>query len=211
MNNRNLAYLLILPLLVIAGCSQPQELVSNSYSYSFERDMGEWVADGTDLENQPVEWSVERSQDIASNGKTSVRLYLNNMNDQGKIWIERPFDVLPNHTYQVQVEYDLATADWGDMNLWTIITGVVPKPPKQTGGFVYQGHTGNNAGPEDGFVWVHKSYDSIVRSAQEGNLYVIIGIWGTWETGRTYYIDNVEVVFTNSVEESAPVFQQDNK
>jgi len=153
-----------------------------------------WVANGTDLDNPPVEWSIERSNDIASDGKTAVRLYLNNMNDAGKIWIERPFDGEPNRTYQVHVKYDFASADWGDMNLWTIITSVSPQPPVP--GLLYQGDTGNNARPEDGFVWLRKSYDFDVDSGPDGKIYIVIGVWGTWETARTYYLDNVSISFT---------------
>jgi len=187
-------YLFILLLLMFVGCGEPIAPTPDNYLFSFERDMEDWIANGTDLDNPPVEWSIERSQDIASNGETAVRLYLNNMNDAGKIWIERPFDVEPDRAYQAHLEYDLASADWGDVNLWTIITGVLPKSPEL--GLVYQGHTGNNAEPEDGFVWLQKSYNFSVNSGPEGKLYVMIGVWGTWETARTYYLDNVNISFT---------------
>lgn len=191
---KSLACLFILLLLVFAGCGEPIAPTPDDYLFSFEHDMEEWIATGTDLDNPPVEWSIERSQDIASNGKTAVRLYLNNMNDEGKIWIERPFNVAPDRVYQVRVQYDLASADWGDVNLWTIITGVVPKSPRLE--LVYQGHTGNNAKPEDGFVWLHKSYNFTTQSGLADTLYVMIGVWGTWETARTYYLDNVSISFT---------------
>ena len=187
-------YPFILLLLMFVGCGEPIAPTPDNYLFSFERDMEDWIANGTDLDNPPVEWSIERSQDIASNGETAVRLYLNNMNDAGKIWIEQPFDVEPDRAYQAHLEYDLASADWGDVNLWTIITGVLPKSPEL--GLVYQGHTGNNAEPEDGFVWLQKSYNFSVNSGPEGKLYVMIGVWGTWETARTYYLDNVNISFT---------------
>jgi len=187
-------YPFILLLLMFVGCGEPIAPTPDNYLFSFERDMEDWIANGTDLDNPPVEWSIERSQDIASNGETAVRLYLNNMNDAGKIWIEQPFDVEPDRAYQAHLEYDLASADWGDVNLWTIITGVLPKSPEL--GLVYQGHTGNNAEPEDGFVWLQKSYNFSVNSGPEGKLYVMIGVWGTWETARTYYLDNVNISLT---------------
>ncbi|KXB00643.1 hypothetical protein AKJ41_03920 [candidate division MSBL1 archaeon SCGC-AAA259O05] len=40
-----------------------------------------------------------------------------------------------------------------------------------------------------------KSYDFTVMSGSNGKLYVFIGIWGNWETTRTYYLDNVNVNF----------------
>lgn len=186
--------LVILILAILTGCEGSGIPSSGTLMFSFEEGMEGWVTNGTDLENPPVEWSIERSKDIASDGNTAVRLYLNNMNDAGKIWIERPFDGEPNRVYQVHVEYDFASADWGDMNLWTIITGVVPESAKT--GLVFQGDTANNAKPEAGFTWLHKSYDFSVESGPEGKVYVLIGVWGTWETARTYYLDNVSISFT---------------
>ena len=191
----------VILLIALLGCDGSAIPTSGTYTFSFERDMEEWVANGTDLDNPPVEWSIERSEDIASDGKTAARLYLNNLNDAGKVWIEHSFDGETNRDYQVHVEYDFASADWGDMNLWTIITSVVPESAKTE--LVFQGDTGNNARPEDGFVWLYKSYDFTVKSEQEGKLYIMVGVWGTWETARTYYLDNVEVTITSTI--GAPV------
>ena len=190
--------LVIVVLLAFSGCAKLDTPTSVPYQSSFEDSMNGWVAKGTDLDNPPVEWSIERSQELASDGEAAIRLYLNNINDAGKIWVERSFDVEPNSEYQVHLEYDFASADWGDMNLWAIITGIVPKLPKAKDGLIYQEDTGNNARPEDGFVWLHKSYDFAMKSDQEGKLYIMIGVWGTWETARTYYLDNVNVTITST-------------
>ena len=193
--DKMLALLMVLPLLLLAaGCDSTDIPSSGTRTFSFEHDMEGWAASGTDLDNPPAEWSIERAGDIASDGGTAVRLYLNNLNDAGKIWIGRLFHAEPNRAYQVHLEYDLASADWGDMNLWTIITGVMPEPPLQK--LVYQGDTGNSASREEGFVWLRKSYDFDVVSGLDGQVYVAIGVWGTWETARTYYVDNVAISFT---------------
>ena len=188
------SFLAILLLTALAGCDGTGVPSSGTYTFSFERDMEGWIANGTDLDNPPVEWSIERSKDIASDGKTAVRVYLNNLNDAAKIWIERQCDGEANRAYHVRLDYDFATADWGDMNLWTIITSVSPRPPVP--GLLYQGNTGNSARPEDGFVWLRKSYDFDVESGPDGKLYIVIGVWGTWETARTYYLDNVGISFS---------------
>jgi len=183
----------IIVLSIFAGCASPAP-PGPDYSFSFENGMEGWQANGMDLDNPPVEWSIEVSRDIAQEGKSSVRLYFNNVNDAGKIWIERAFEVEPNQTYQARVEYFLASADWGDVNLWTIITGVVPESARKEP--VYQDSTGNNAGQENGFIWLYKGYDFTVDSGAEGRLIAMIGVWGTWETARTYYIDSVSLTFS---------------
>ena len=34
------------------------------------------------------------------------------------------------------------------------------------------------------------------RPAADGMIHVVIGVWGTWETPRTYYVDDVRVRLT---------------
>src|SRR5713226_1643996 len=94
--------------------------------YSFENYLEGWSTNGTDLDlNDPTadQWSITRSQDMAADGLTAVKFDLTNNNDEGKIWIEKPFLVEPNHLYAVNVSYSFASAD-GDLGNFQIITGV---------------------------------------------------------------------------------------
>ncbi|MFP3909906.1 MAG: hypothetical protein ACLFVX_08605 [Archaeoglobaceae archaeon] len=179
----------------LSGCAQEPSQEPMSYSYSFEEDMQGWISDGTDLDNPPVNWSVERSQELAYEGNSSIMLYLDNMNDAGKIWMEREFDVSPDTLYNVSVSYMFATGDFGDVNLFTIITGVSPVSPEEAGDLAFQEDTGHHL-DEQGFVWLEKDYNFDVQSSSNGKLYVSIGVWGTWETPRIYFVDDVEVKFT---------------
>jgi hypothetical protein len=43
---------------------------------------------------------------------------------------------------------------------------------------------------------LEKSYDFHLVSGPDGTLYLDIGIWGTWETYRAYYVDNVRITIT---------------
>jgi len=129
----------------------------------------------------------------------AIMLYLHNTNEAGKIWIERLFEAEPNGSYQVHVEYDFASADWKDTGLWTIITGVVSAPLESE--LILQGDTSNNAKPEDGFVWLRKNYDFNVKSGADGKVYVLVGVSGTPETARTYYVDNMTISFTTKFDD----------
>ncbi len=163
--------------------------------FSFESGMENWRKNGTDLDNPPVDWSIERSQELATDGENSLKFYLSNVNDAGKIWIEKAFDADPNSYYRVNVSYDFASAIYGDFNLWRIITGVSPNSPSDAKDLMFQGDAGNGADNNVGFKWLKKSYEFVAKSSQDNELYVYIGVWGTWETDRTYYVDNVEVEF----------------
>jgi hypothetical protein len=193
---KKIIYLLVSLPLILVSCSVLQ--IPKQMEFSFEKGMDGWVAQGTDLSNPTDEWFIERSEDMASEGKVSLKAYLNNLNDAGKIWIQRPFDVDSNSYYQVHVEYDFASADYGDLNLWTIITGALLGPPTKADELVYQRDTGNGGDKDDGYKWLHKTYTFDMRTGPEEEIYVIIGVWGTWETNRTYYIDNVKITVVKS-------------
>lgn len=193
----NFVLLLVAALsVVLSGCAQ-EPPHSISHSYSFEEGMEGWVSDGTDLDDPLVNWSVERSQKIAYEGDSSVMLYLDNVNDAGKIWMEREFDVSPNTLYNVNVSYKFATGDFGDVNLFTIITGVSSNSPEEAGDLTFQGDTGHHM-DERGVVWLEKNYNFEAQSNSNGKLYVSIGVWGTWETPRVYHVDSVKVELTSS-------------
>lgn len=169
------------------------------FFFSFEDDMQEWEARAMDLElgNSTIEWSIVQSQERAKNGSSALKFYLENWNDMGKIWIERCFVVKPNTMYGVNVSYAFASADWGVANFFRIITGVLQEPPKTRDELVYQGDTGNDHPDSDvGYVWLDKSYAFTFQSNANGETYVILGVWGVWETPRTYYLDSIRVVFT---------------
>jgi|GEM_PF-1566431 len=197
---------LMIPVMLLGNgcqCAPPTgDYDEGTHRYSFETGMQGWQSDGADLDNPPVEWSIERSQYISSDGDYSVELYLNNLNDAGKIWVERVFRVLPDQPYSVDLKYDFASRDWGDINLWTIISGAVPAGPDVAP--VFQGNTGNNAEQDAGYVWLDKSYHFETMSNSDGEIMVMIGIWGTWETARTYYLDKVEINIDRSSESVPP-------
>jgi hypothetical protein len=55
---------------------------------------------------------------------------------------------------------------------------------------------GTYNGGTDGYVWLEKSVRKEITSGADGNLYLVLGIWGTWEGPRTYYFDNLTLNLT---------------
>lgn len=163
---------------------------------SFESGLGDWTAEGVDLDNPTVAWSVAGSTEEASTGSHSVKLTLDNVNGAGKIWIERELEVDSAQAYDVTISFDLGTADYGTVNLWKVIAGAHTAPPETAAELTFRDDTGNGADSDAGVRWVSKSYTVHTRSDDDGHLYVVVGVWGTHETARSYYLDNVHLQLT---------------
>jgi hypothetical protein len=169
--------------------------------YSFENDMQGWARRRIDIDlgADTIAWSIERSQDTSRHGNTSLELFLSNWNDAGKIWIERVFAATPNQTYHVQLDYAFASADFGHVNTFRIIAGAFPQSPQTSADLApaFQDDTYNGIDSvSDVYVWLDKSYEFDVTAGSRGLLYVVAGVWGTWETPRTYFIDSVTVMIS---------------
>lgn len=170
--------------------------VTETYEYSFETSMEGWTVRGIDLLNPPINWSVNRTQTESYSGEYSVQLYLENFNDAGKIWIEKEYNVKPNSNYQVSISYYFGTADYGDINLFTLITGASAKSPEQVTDLIFQGSTGHGQDTTN-LVWLEKQFTFHVETNLEGTLFAYIGVWGTWETIRLYFFDDVVIEITD--------------
>jgi hypothetical protein len=204
---KRIAYLLIAAFLVVNQPSIEVRATAGEItdSSSFETDLDGWSIKATQVWGDPPEaWSITRSQDRARDGSTSLKFVLVNINDAEKIWIEKAFAVEPNQIYHVTVEYALATVDTIDAGpRFTTITGVLTNSPNSKEdlrpAFKDEAHNGGS-GP--GFQWDEKQYEFTVLSSEQGMLYVVIGIWGTWEVAKTYYVDDVRVSITKKPEGS---------
>jgi hypothetical protein len=193
---------LSLPLLLalaLSSCDRVGEITivpEFDLAFSFESGLGTWAANGVDLEDPPVDWRIETSTAEASEGARSAALFLDNLNSSGKIWIERGFDVEPDRAYDIDISFDFGSADTGDVNLWRILAGAHTAPPERGAELTVRESTGNDAGSGTGVRWSEKRYTARATADGEGRLYVVIGVWGTWPAARSYYIDNVRLLFT---------------
>ena len=196
---RTACVLLLVPLLAACDAAGTITIVPEfDLSFSFESGLGTWSAMGTDLMDPPVTWSVDTSTDQASEGARSVRLFLENFNGAGKIWIHRGFDVEPNQAYDVEMMFDFGTSDFGDVNLWRILAGAHTSQPSVAADLVVQDGTGSGSATDSGHQWLEKSYTARATADEDGRIHLVLGVGGTWETPRAYYIDNVRVLFTRA-------------
>ena len=168
--------------------------------FSFEDGLGDWSPDAADVTvgGETLEWEITSTDEAARDGKRALRFTLDNRSDAGKIWIERRFELQPQTSYSVFIELALGTADSGDLNLWTVIAGAFPHSPETREDLAgaFQDDAGHDQGPGAGLVWVEKSYDILARTNSDGVLHVALGLWGTYEVARTYYLDAVQISFT---------------
>lgn len=181
-----------------SGCDDGVLLIHPEFehAYGFESGLEGWTPVGADLGSPEVDWSVGPSAEQARQGTQSARYHLVNANGASKVWLERSFAVEPNQAYDVEIAFDLASADFGEANLWRVIAGAHPLPPRSADELTFRGDTGNGADTDVGHRWIERRYTARATSTSQGRLHAAIGFWGTWETARTYYVDNLRLVFT---------------
>lgn len=188
--------LVALALLIVWGCNGSEFFAARSARFNFESGLGGWVADGTDLDDPPVDFVVEVSDELSVSGDQSVLLQLANFNDAGKIWIEQAFQMPINGVYDVAIEFDFASADFGNVNLWQIVAGAASQNPNDRSHLVVQDETGNGSSTDVGFRWVEKRYTMTASTDSANLIHIHIGIWGTSEFTRSYFVDDVSLTFT---------------
>jgi hypothetical protein len=201
---KRIAYLLIAAFLVVNQPSIEVRATAGEItdSSSFETDLDGWSIKATQVWGDPPEaWSITRSQDRARDGSTSLKFVLVNINDAEKIWIEKAFAVEPSQTYNVIVDYGLASSISATSAAFTIITGVLTSSPDTREDLrpAFKDEA-NNGTREGGYKWRDAAYAFTVQSREQGMLYVVIGIWGTWEVTDIYYIDDIRISISKKPE-----------
>ena len=191
---------------ILCGCLEEEKEngSKNWFFYSFEKGMDEWKTDGTDLDEPQIDWGIERTTNLSYSGDYAITLYLDNMNDAGKIWLEKSFNLSENSQYEVNISYNFATRDYGDVNLFKILTGTTTQNPESYNDLTVQETTGHDQGSEQGYIWLNKTYKSTIQTDESGRIFIHIGVWGTWETYRQYFIDNVNISFNEVKVENIP-------
>ena len=180
------------------GRADPAQ-AATQFFYSFEAGMQGWMPRATDVADEgcSAQWSVTRSSARATQGTQSLRFSLDNCTDAGKIWAQRTFVGTPGATYLVRMGLDFASADFGDFNNWMLVAGASPSAPGSDDLIANaRGDTGNGAQEDVGYQWLHKEVSTTVVAGPDGRVVVYVGVWGTYEVARTYYVDSIALEFS---------------
>lgn len=200
MKNKTHQILIVSAVFILFGCStNPTEPTDNIFNYSFENDLEGWNAKGFDLElgNGFIDWSITKSSDLSTKGPHSAKYYLNNLNDAGKIWLEKEFQLEKNKTYRIKINFDFASAEYGIINIFNLLCYAYADSPRDREDIMkaVQSDTGNGSDTDIGFKWLNKNYTFTHRANDNGKILLLVGVWGIWETARTFYVDNLTIQF----------------
>jgi hypothetical protein len=194
------AWLPVLAVAAVTGCLEVTDPGQKIWhSFSFESGLEGWEAAATDVdfEGGELEWSIERSLERATHGQSSLRFRLNNLNNEGKIWITREESVRPFGKYRVRISFDLASADPGNGSPFVIMAGAFPVAPTTAAALqaAFRDQTSNGTSGDSGYRWLEKSYETEVQAGEDGELHFVVGFWGTSIADRAYYIDDLRVSY----------------
>lgn len=167
--------------------------------FTFLQDLEGWTPRALDVIVSPgdeIEWTIERSLDRALVPPASVRFSADNRTDAARLWLERGVLLDPNRSYDVTIAFGFASQDYGDANLWTIMAGALPARPTAAADFgpVERGNTGVGEDAGIQYVWQERQYDFTMTTGASGEMFLVVGFWGTSEFERTYYVDDINVI-----------------
>jgi hypothetical protein len=159
----------------------------------FENGFGEWIV-GADVPLDPnnpghyIEWSITRSDDVASSGRYSLKFFIDGRQDDGTIWIERKIAVDGGTGKQVSISFDFYSDHESLANTIAVVCAYAGlREPRTEEDFAVVG----NANEVEG--WKRYSYKVNINVGSGEEMWVALGLSVRWETYMTYYIDNVEV------------------
>lgn len=181
-------------LLSFQGCIPPEQI---SYLDDFEFGLLGWTsgADVPDDPNNPgetVAWSIAASTEQADRGSVSAKFTLDGRQDDGTIWLARPFVLSPYTDYDVTLTFALWSETPSDNALAAIAAYAGAVEPTVEADFDVSKTANEAAG------WKEYTYTFHVRSSPTGRVWVAFGISAVWETELLYYIDSIEVYITPS-------------
>jgi len=147
---------------------------------------------------QPVAWTIETSDEQASEGRESAKFTLDGSQDDGTIWLARELAVPPDSDLTVTLSLQLWSASESFNTLANVAAYAGPQPPQVEEDF----DTSRAANLAEG--WRRYDFSFPVRSDAQGRVWVAAGISVVWETEVTYFLDDLQITITGSGMEIRP-------
>jgi hypothetical protein len=163
---------------------------------SFEQGLTDWTQ-GSDVPEDPnnpghpVAWSIELSDEQASDGQFSARFFLDGRQDDGTIWLVRSIEIPACPAFNVDLTFDFWSPSESFNTIAKVSSYAGHRPPSKESHF----DTTEPANQVAGFQEYNYSLHTI-RRIPLSKLYVAFGISAVWETEMTYFIDNVHIEVT---------------
>lgn len=167
--------------------------------FDFQASLEGWTARSGDLPVGAVV-GVERATGPGAGGEDGwVRITAVADEPRGRVWIERPFEVTPDQSYEVTVAYQLGTADGSSTTPWEVVSGVDTEAPTSVE-LLVRGSTAPES-PGDGLVWEPREHTFVVFSGpadsgeESATVWVALGLGLATVDVRQYGLDEIEVSF----------------
>lgn len=159
---------------------------------SFESGFGEWSADADvppDPNNPsyPVEWHVNRVNNVSYSGQYSLRFFIDGRQDDGTVWIEKKINVKEHTQIQFKVSFWLYSEQESFNTIAVVCAHIGVENPEVESDFIVIGAANEVAG------WKNYTHVADLNTGSSGELWVAVGISVRWETQMTYYIDDIEI------------------
>jgi hypothetical protein len=168
--------------------------------YSFESDFEGWEIRTTTTETESeIPPQISFSREMATAGRTALRMVGNQDSPSQIIWIEKTYTVEADQSYDLVVDYDFASRDCcGDDSL-RLLTGVSRKSPdpakrqelisaEQESIYAAESTSGQ-------YKWYRQKHDFAVHTDGQAKIYILIGIIAS-DVVRPYFVDNLHIKIT---------------
>jgi len=143
------------------------------------------VPEDPDRPGEPVEWSIEISDEQVAEGASSARFSIDGKQDDGTIWLMRRFNIAADQSLKVALTFDLWSASESFNTLAKVAAYAGSQPPSAETDFDVDQAANEAAG------WKTYEYTFRTEVGPGGQVWVALGISAVWETEMTYYVDDL--------------------
>ena len=164
-------------------------------AFSFEGALDGWSPAASAHLVPGLQWSaaVDAAQAVA--GGSSLRVTVDDSTATGGVWIERPFLLTEIEGYRIDVEASVGT-EQAAPPLWSFVLDAADRPLSERGALPLRGEL-TPATVAGSVEWTRETH-SLQYDTEQGQdtVWVAIGLAAQSAGERTYYLDDVRVVFT---------------